>query len=120
MKYKPDFDTHYVLCKDKTIVDILDVLVFDTDIPTTVKNVEEQHGEILRSALSPLKLFDQILGDDKNQGKFVSIGATNWTKLFLIRGQFDGYWAFIGSGEDKKLVATSTDGLLWCFNIIDA
>lgn len=120
MKYSPAYDTHYVICKDNHIFDILDVLVFDTDIPTTVKKIEEAHGEIQKSALTPLKLFEQVLGYSKKDGKFVPIGPTNWPKLFLIRGDFDGYWAYVGSGENRQLVATSQDGLLWNFDIIDA
>lgn len=117
---KPGQDNHFVLTADGNIFDLLDVLTYDETMDKTIDNIVKAHGKIVKAYPTPLKIFNEITALAKDGRGFAKIGATNWNNLFLIRGQFDGYWAFIGSGEDKKLVATSTDGLLWCFNIIDA
>ena len=115
----PSYDNHFVLFSDGRIFNLLDVLVYDESIEKTVKNLTEQHGEVIKATSTPFKIFEEIVGVGKN-GKFMPIGPTNWPNLFMIRGDFYYYLAYINWKGERKLVANSSTGVFWSFNIIDA
>ena len=116
---KPAYDYHFVLCEDGTIFDLLDVLIFDDSIEKTVEKITQEHGKITKTALNPIKLFDEVVGYAKD-GRILPIGATNWEKLFMIRDQFEWYYAYIHVNGERILVANSKEGLSWTFNVINA
>lgn len=117
---RPDIDNHFVLCPDGKIFNLLDVLTYDESINKTIDNIVKQHGEIIKAFPTPLKLFDEIIGLAKDGRGFLKIGETNWSNLWMIRGEFEYYCAYILLNGERKLVATSTEGFFWNFNIIDA
>jgi hypothetical protein len=119
MTNKPGNDNHYILCADGRMFNLLDVLIYNDPIEDVINKIISEHGEIIKANSSPLKIFEAINGLSKD-GKFMPIGATNWNNLFMIRDQFEGYYAYIYKQGEKKLVATSKEGLFWNYDIIDA
>ena len=113
------YDNHFVLCSDGKIYDLLDVLTYDQSISQTIANITKEHGEIIKAVPIATKLFDEITGLTK-AGVFTKIGPTNWSNLFMIRGDFEYYSAYIFFNSERTLVATSKEGLSWTFNVIDA
>lgn len=119
MTIQPGFDNHIVLCGDGMIFDLLDVLIFQDDMKTTIDKVSDEHGTIIRAVPTPYKLFDEILGLKKT-GEFVRIGPTNWPNLFMIRGEFQYYLAYMNLDGERRLVANSDEGISWHYNVIEA
>ncbi len=119
MAVAPSADNHFILCSDGFIFDLLDVLTYDESIEKTINNIVQVHGEIMKATSNPLKIFEKISGLTKD-GHFVDIGPTNWSNLFMIRGDFEYFLAYIYKNGERMLVANSTEGLFWTFNVIDA
>lgn len=119
MSKKPDSENRYVLYSDGHMFDLLDPAVFDTDIDTTVTKLSNSGAEILQCANSPTKLFTEVVGLKKT-GEFSKFGPTNWNNLFLIHGEYEYFMAYVVIDNVKHLTATSTTGVFWSFNIIDA
>lgn len=115
----PSYDNHFVLCSDGMMFDLLDVLIYTDPIESTIEKIIQEHGEIVKASYSPLKIFDAISGVTK-EGKFMPIGPTNWKNLFMIRGQFEFYLAYINWQGERTLIANSNEGVFWNFNVIDA
>ena len=107
---------HFVVYKDGMIEDLYDVRWWHDSLEQTIKDRELIHGRIVNAATSPLGLFHKIVGVLKEGGKFTPIAANNWDKLFWLRGQFQYYLAYL---ENAQLVASSTNGIVWRFNVID-
>lgn len=121
MNKKPDLENRYVLCSNNNMFDLLDPLIFKDDVETTLACLLPENGEtkILCCANSPLKIFNEIVGLKKT-GDFVRIGQTNWNNLFLVHGEFEYFLAYTYIDNVKCLVATSSNGTYWNFNIADA
>ena len=125
MTKKPSFDNHYILLSSGEILDLLDPLVFDTDIETTVtKNVTVTKKcnsgiKMLQCADSPMKLFNEVTGLKKT-GEFLRFGPSNWGRLFLIHGEYEYFLAYVFIDNVKQLVAKSLNGTTWTFNVTDA
>lgn len=119
MTAQPSFDNHIVLCGDGKIFDLLDVSVFQKDIEFTVATVSSEHVGIIKAVPTPYKLFEEVIGLKKT-GEFVRIGPTNWSHLFMIRGEFQYYLAYMNIGGERRLVANSDEGISWHYNVIEA
>ena len=121
MNKKPDFENHYILLSTGEIVDLLDPLIFDIDIETTVTKKCYSGVEMLQCANSATKLFNEVLALDKETGAFLRFGSTNWANLFLIHDKYNYFLAFTAVENDRRhLAAQSTNGIFWTFNVNDA
>lgn len=119
MAKKPDFDNHYILLSNGEIVDLLDPLVFDKDIETTIAKKCSGDIKILRCAEAPIKLLNEVLGLKKT-GEFLRFGPSNWDRLFLVHGEYEYFLAYVAIDGMRFLAAKSTDGTFWTFNVNDA
>ena len=116
MAKNPSSENHYVLRSDGRIFDLLD---FDTEIEVTVTQLCEGEKTILQCANEPTKLFSEVKGLRKT-GEMSPFGPTNWSKLFLVRGEYEYFLAFVVIDNEKILTAVSTTGIFWNFNVNDA
>lgn len=119
MAITPSKENCYILFTDGTVADLSDPLLSSDDINTTVTQMTEKHGPVLKAGNSPLKIFSEITGLKKN-GEFARIGQTNWKNLFLIHGEFEYFMASVIVENVKHFIATSNTGIFWNFNVVDA
>ena len=113
-------ENHFVLFSDNTIFNLLDPLVFCGSVMETLDVLKQQHGDPIKVGDSPFKIFELILGLRKDNAQFVQIGETNWNNLWLIRQDFCYYLAFVHINGEKTMVARSSCGIIWTFNVISA
>ena len=118
MATQPSKENRYVLFSGGTVVDLLD-LSDGNDIDNFVAQLSEKRGKVLKAANSPLKIFSEILGFKKT-GEISKFGQTNWSNLFLVHGEFDFFLATVVIDNTRYIVAKSTSGVFWSFNIVDA
>ena len=116
---KPGLDNHYILLDSGEIFDLLDPLIFDADIDTTVTKKCNSDKKMLQCADSPTKLFTEVIGLNKN-GEFFRFGPANWDRLFLVHGGYEYFLAYVLVDGVKRLAAQSTNGSTWTFNVNDA